>query len=107
AEPELAGRVEIDDACLGGERSGGERGRGAAGETPVAAAVETTPERRPRRPKLGVVEGFREKEVGRIAERDLAAGATVVSDGPSCRPAVAKAGCSRVAMATGSGKKAA
>jgi hypothetical protein len=45
--------------------------------------------------------------VERIAERDLAAGATVVSDGLSCWPAVAKAGCSHVAMVTGSGKKAA
>jgi transposase-like protein len=106
-KPALSGRVEVDDAYLGGERQGGERGRGAAGETPIVAAVETTPERRPRRLKLSVVEGFREKEVERIAERDLAAGTTVVSDGLSCWPAVAKAGCSHVAMVTGSGKKAA
>jgi hypothetical protein len=45
-KPKLAGRVEIDDAYLGGERSGGKRGRGAAGKTPFVAAVETTPERR-------------------------------------------------------------
>jgi hypothetical protein len=32
-KPELSGRVEIDDAHLGGERSGGKRGRGAAGYT--------------------------------------------------------------------------
>ena len=32
-KPKLAGRVEVDDAYLGGERSGGKRGRGAAGET--------------------------------------------------------------------------
>jgi hypothetical protein len=42
AKPKLAGRVEIDDAYLGGERSG-RRGRGAAGKTPFVAAVETTP----------------------------------------------------------------
>ena len=29
-KPKLAGRVEVDDAYLGGERSGGKRGRGAA-----------------------------------------------------------------------------
>src|SRR3954463_15605580 len=28
AKPKLAGRVEVDDAYLGGERSGGKRGRG-------------------------------------------------------------------------------
>ena len=40
----LQGRVELDDAYLGGERSGGKRGRGAAGKTPFVAAVETTRE---------------------------------------------------------------
>jgi transposase-like protein len=80
-KPKLEGRVEMDDAYLGGERSGGKRGRGAAGKTPVVAAVETTPERRPKRLRLSVVKGFRKKEVERLAKRDLAAGSTVVSDG--------------------------
>ena len=31
ASKRLAGRIEIDDACLGGERHGGKRGRGAPG----------------------------------------------------------------------------
>ena len=48
AKPKLAGRVEIDDAYLGGARAGGKRGRGAAGKTPIVAAVETTAERKPR-----------------------------------------------------------
>src|SRR5918993_2232873 len=51
AEPKLSERVEVDDTYLGGERPGGKRGRGAAGKTPVVAAVETTPERKPRRLK--------------------------------------------------------
>ena len=51
-KPKLAGRVEVDDAYLGGERPGGKRGRGAAGKTPIVAAVETTAERRPRRRRL-------------------------------------------------------
>src|SRR2546421_1884742 len=45
-KPKLAGRVEIDDAYLGGERPGGKRGRGAGGKTPVVAAGGTTAERR-------------------------------------------------------------
>src|SRR3954466_3231942 len=68
AKPKLAGRVEMDDAYLGGERSGGKRGRGAAGKTPFVAAVETTAERKPRRLRLTVVEGFREREVERLAK---------------------------------------
>ena len=51
-KPKLAGRVEVDDAYLGGERPGGKRGRGAAGKTPIVAAVETRAERRPRRMRL-------------------------------------------------------
>ena len=62
---------------------GGKRGRGAAGKTPIVAAVETTAERRPRRLRLSVVKGFRKKEVERLAERDFAAGSNVVSDGLS------------------------
>jgi transposase-like protein len=107
AEPKLAGRVEIDDAYLGGERPGGKRGRGAAGKTPLVAAVETTPDRRPRRLKLSVVKGFRKKEVEKLAKRDFAPGANVVSDGLSCWPAVEKAGCAHLPMVTGAGKKAA
>ena len=106
-KPRLAGRVEIDDAYLGGERRGGKRGRGAAGKTPIIAAVETTAERKPRRLRLSVVKGFRKKEVEKLAKRDLASGSTVVSDGLSCWPAVEKAGRSHRPMVTGSGKKAA
>ncbi len=47
ATNKLSGRVELDDAYLGGERTGGKRGRGAPGKTPFVAAVETTPEGKP------------------------------------------------------------
>jgi hypothetical protein len=107
AKPKLQGRVEIDDTYLGGERSGGKRGRGAAGKTPVVAAVETTAERKPRRLRLSVVRGFRKREVEKVAKRDLAPGSTVVSDGLSCWPAVEKAGCEHRPMRTGSGRRAA
>src|SRR5689334_13557696 len=107
AKPKLSGRVEVDDAYLGGERPGGKRGRGAAGKTPIVAAVETTPERRPRRLRLSVVKGFRKREIEELAKRDFAAGSNVVSDGLSCWPAVEKAGCAHFPMATGAGKKAA
>ena len=106
-KPKLAGRVELDDAYLGGERSGGKRGRGAAGKTPVVAAVETTPERKPRRLRLSVVKGFRKKEVEKLAKATIEPGSNVVSDGLSCWPAVEAAGCAHFPMITGSGKRAA
>ena len=107
AKPKLAGRVEVDDAYLGGERPGGKRGRGAAGKTPIVAAVETTAERRPKRLRLRVVKGFRKREVEKLAKAAIEPGATVVSDGLSCWPAVEKAGCQHFPMVTGSGKRAA
>jgi transposase-like protein len=107
AKPKLAGRVEVDDAYLGGERSGGKRGRGAAGKTPIIAAVETTAERRPKRLRLTVVKGFRKREVEKLAKAAIEPGANVVSDGLSCWPAVEKAGCQHFPMATGAGKRAA
>jgi hypothetical protein len=52
-----------------------------------------------------MVKGFRKKEVERVAKRDLAAGTTIVSDGLSCWPAVAAAGCDHRPMRTGSGRR--
>ena len=40
---QLDGRVEIDDAYLGGELSGGKRGRGSQNKVPFIAAVDLTP----------------------------------------------------------------
>jgi transposase-like protein len=106
-KPKLSGRVEVDDAYLGGERPGGKRGRGAAGKTPVVAAVETTAGRKPRRLKLAVVKGFRKREVEKLAKAAIEPGSNVVSDGLSCWPAVEKAGCTHFPIVTGSGKRAA
>ena len=46
-EHPLGGSVQLDDAYLGGQRSGGKRGRGAPGKTPFVAAVETNDEGHP------------------------------------------------------------
>jgi hypothetical protein len=48
----LEGRVETDDVYLGGERSGGKRGRGSPGKMPIVAAVETTGDGKPVRLKI-------------------------------------------------------
>ena len=62
-EHPLSGWVELDDAYLGGERSGGKRGRGAPAKTPFVAAVETHEKGHPLRMRLTVVEGFRTREI--------------------------------------------
>jgi hypothetical protein len=41
ADRQLHGRVEMDDAYLGGERSGGKPGRGSENKVPFVVAVQT------------------------------------------------------------------
>ena len=106
-ETALSGRVEMDDAYLGGVRSGGKRGRGAAGKTPFVAAVSTSPEGRPRKVKLAPVKGFRKREIARGVKLWLAPGAAVVTDGLGCWSALDEAACSHQAIRTGSGRQAA
>jgi transposase-like protein/ribosomal protein L37AE/L43A len=107
AGKQLSGRVELDDAYLGGERSGGKRGRGAAGKTPFVAAVETTPEGKPVRLKLRRVTGFCNRALSSFAKRSLDPACEVVSDGLACFAAVADAGCAHQVVKTGSGAAAA
>ena len=102
----LDGRVEMDDAYLGGHRPG-KRGRGAAGKQPFVAAVSTGDDRRPRKIKLLPVKGFRKREVKKLIAEHLASSSRLVTDGLECRTAAAEAGLEHRAMATGGGKRAA
>jgi hypothetical protein len=107
AGKQLRGRVELDDVYLGGERSGGKRGRGAPGKTPFVAAVETTPEGKPVRLKLRRVSSFCRHAISGFARRSLDPACEVVSDGLSCFGAVTEAGCKHAVIKTGSGPAAA
>ena len=103
AAKRLAGRIEIDDADLGGERHGGKRGRGSPGKTPIVAAVETTLEGKPIRLKLRRVKGFRRTDIVSLAKRNFDPDSTVVSDGLRCFRAVLEAGCTHLFVSTGGG----
>ena len=107
ATKRLTGRVELDDAYLGGERTGGKRGRGAPGKTPFVAAVETTPEGKPVRLKLRRVASFCGHALSGFAKRSLDPDCEVVSDGLACFGRVTDAGCAHQIIKTGSGAKAA
>ena len=107
ASKRLTGRVELDDAYLGGERTGGKRGRGASGKTPFVAAVETTPEGKPARLKLRRVASFCSHSIAVFAKRSLDPACEVVSDGLACFAGVADAGCAHQVVKTGSGAAAA
>jgi transposase-like protein len=107
ATKRLTGRIEIDDAYLGGERNGGKRGRGSPGKMPFVAAVETTPQGKPVRLKLRRVRGFRRAEIVTLATRSFDPASIVVSDGLRCFTGVGCAGCIHQPIISGSGRKAA
>ena len=105
-EKPLEGRVEMDDAYLGGARSGGKRGRGSPGKTPFVAAVETAGGKA-HRVKLRRLKRFTKKAIKAVTGRIVVEGALVVTDGLGCFRGVADAGCVHQAIVTGSGRKAA
>ncbi|MEW8028156.1 MAG: IS1595 family transposase [Candidatus Thiodiazotropha sp.] len=105
-EKKLAGRIEMDDAYVGGEKPG-KRGRGSRNKVPFVAAVETTQDGRPLKIHLRRVRGFRSKEIARYAKASLVSGSTVYSDGFYCFRAVTDAECEHIAIVTGGGRKSA
>ncbi len=101
----LHGIVQVDDACRGGERSGGKHGSGAAGKTPFVAAVQVTAAGKPARMRMSSVAGLRKKTLAAWAGRHLQPGTEVHSDGPACFRGVAEAGCEHVPTVTGDGQR--
>jgi transposase-like protein len=106
ASRRLTGRVELDDAYLGGATTGGKCGRGAAGKTPFLAAVETTPAGQPVRLMLRRVAAFSGHAIARFARCNLDPACVVVSDGLACFRQVTLAGCTHQPMITGGGIEA-
>lgn len=100
---ELDGRVEIDDAYLGGERSGGKPGRGSENKVPFVAAVQTTENGKPIVACLRA-QPHTTEEVGAFAATHIATTATVVSDGLWCFRAAALVGAEHQRIVTGGGK---
>ena len=85
--------IQMDDAYIGGKRSGGKRGRGAAGKIPFLAAVSTDIYGNPLYMRMSRVAGFKLDEVARWATKHLDPRCLVVTDGLSCFPGVQHAGC--------------
>ncbi len=100
----LHGIVEVDDAYLGGEASGGKRGRGAERKTPFVAAAQVSADGHPERLRLTPLPGFRKRALQAWAEQHLQAGTLVRSDGQACFRGVQAAGCEHQAQVTGGGK---
>jgi ribosomal protein L37AE/L43A len=102
---QLTGRVEIDDAYLGGQRSGGKAGRGSENKVSFLAAVQTAEDGQAELACLSLMP-FTSKAVSAFAAKSLVRPLTVVSDGLGCFLAVEQAGVHERTV-TGGGKDAA
>jgi len=99
---QLDGRVEIDDAYLGGELRGGKSGRGSENKVPFIAAVQTTEKGHPLLVCLKKLE-FTQEAIADWAKIALAPSARVVSDGLWCFTAVTASGATQERIVTGGG----
>ena len=98
----LTGRVEIDDAYLGGEVRGAKAGRGSPNKVPFVAAVQTTQSGEAVKLCLSP-RPFTKESIQAFAEKSLAAPATLVSDGVGCFTAVRGMGILHEPHVTGGG----
>jgi transposase-like protein len=100
----LTGPVQVDDAYLGGERSGGKAGRGSENKVPFVAALSLDDDGHPLRIKLTTVSGFTLKAIAAWAKANLAPDCSVLSDGLACFTAVTEAGCQHQTIVAGGRK---
>ena len=99
---QLEGRVEIDDAYLGGELPGGKSGRGSENKVSFVAAVQTSETGHPLFACLTKLE-FTKDAMTEWAKKSLSASAHVISDGLWCFKAVTASGASHDRTVTGGG----
>jgi transposase-like protein len=97
----LQGKVQIDDAYLGGERPGGKAGRGSENKVPIVAAISLNAAGHPIHAKISPVAGFTSEALGDWAKKHLSNSCSVLSDGLACFRSVVAAGCSHTAVVTG------
>ena len=80
ADSPLSGDIRIDDAYLGGERTGGKAGRGSENKVPFVAAVELI-EGRPQRVRFDIVDAFSFAALKPWAKIAISPASVVTSDG--------------------------
>ena len=104
----LQGRVEIDDAYLGGERAGNINGGfGAYNKSAFVAAVQTSEDGKPLFMRLTPIKAFTKQAFTAWAQQSLAPNAHVVSDGLQCFTQVTQVGALHERYVTGGGRQAA
>jgi len=100
----LDGRIELDDAYLGGQRPG-KPGRGSQNKIPFVVAVQTTDEGRPIFARMNRI-AFTKEAIAEWANKALAASARVVSDGLNCFQGLRGNVADHQSVIVGSGRQA-
>jgi hypothetical protein len=97
----LDGIVQLDDAYLGGERSGAKAGRGSETKVPFVAALSLDAAGGANHQKLDLVSGFTSQAIGQLAKARLKPSYVVQSDGLGCFTAVTDDCCTRIPRVVG------
>lgn len=97
------GVVQVDDAFLGGERTGGKRGRGSENKVPLIAAAQTTGDGQAIYVRLDVLPDWKVPTVARWAVKALMPSTHVVGDGLASFVGVKSAACSHEPIIHNSG----
>lgn len=97
----LRGKIQMDDAYLGGERTGGKVGLGSENKIPIVAAISLNEAGHPIHARITAVSGFCSEAISDWAKRHLAPGSQVLSDGLGCFRAVTTANSYHKAVFTG------
>ena len=77
----LRGKIQMDDAYLGGELPGGKPGRESENKIPIVAAVSLNEAGHPINTRITAVSTFSSEAISDWAKRHLAPGSHVLSDG--------------------------
>jgi ribosomal protein L37AE/L43A len=100
---QLTGRIEMDDAYLGGEQHGGTPGRGSENKVSFVAAVQTTGSGQPHLACFSK-RAFTEESLREFMATSIALPATVVSDGLHCFTVAKETGTAHDRTVTGGGR---
>ena len=80
----LRGKVQNDDAYLGGERNGGRPGRGSENKVPIVAAVSLDDAGHPLQVRVATVQTFCFAAIADWSQEALSRGCEVICDGLAC-----------------------
>jgi len=100
----LCGDVQVDDASLGGELTGGTAGRGSDNKVPFIGAVAVDENGHPLRAKCTQLPGFSRKAIAAWARANRSPASPVIADGLACFRGVTDLGCAHQPVVLGTRK---